>query len=99
MVVAVLADIVEIIVLATSADALSKKLAGAPEHNAELYVVHLLCVDGTRDLGQRLSLANCAEEDGLELVHARVREEQGGVIVRDDRGRWHCGAERSAKSR
>jgi hypothetical protein len=30
MVVAVLADIVEVVVLATSADALSKKSAGAP---------------------------------------------------------------------
>ena len=99
MVVAVLADIVEVVVLATSTDALPKKLAGAPKHNAELYVIHLLRVDGTRDLGQRLSLANCPEEDGLELVHARIREEQGGVIVRDDRGRWHCGADRSAKSR
>jgi hypothetical protein len=78
MVVAVLADIVEIIVFATCTDA-------------------LLCVYRTLQLGQRLSLANCPKKDGLELVHARIRKEQGGVIVRDDRGRGYCGAVRSAK--
>ena len=28
-----------------------------------------------------------AEEDVLELVHARVREEQRGIVLRDERGR------------
>src|SRR5699024_117823 len=35
-------------------------------------------------------LANGAEEDGLELVHARVGEEERGVIVGDDGARGHC---------
>jgi hypothetical protein len=78
MVVAVLADIVEVIVFTTCTDA-------------------LLCVYRTLHLGQWLSLSNCPKEDGLELVHARIRKEQGGVIVRDDRGRGHCGAVRLAK--
>ena len=54
---------------------------------------HLLCVNRTLQLGHILRLANGAQEDGLELVHARIREEQCGVIVRDDRRRGDCAEE------
>jgi hypothetical protein len=64
VVVAVLADIVEIVVLATGANT-------------------LLGVDSTLQAGHRIGFANDTEKDGLELVHARIGEEQGGVIVRD----------------
>ena len=91
MVVAVLADIVEIIVFATCTDALPE-LAQAPKLVISDCAIHLLCVYRTLQLGQRLGFANCPKKDGLVLVHARIRKEQGGVIVRDDRGRGHCGA-------
>jgi hypothetical protein len=32
-----------------------------------------------------------AQEDRLELVHARVREEQRRIVERDDGRRWHEG--------
>ena len=66
VVIAILADIVEIVVFATSTNT-------------------LLTVDSGLHAGHRIGLSNGAEEDGLELVHARIGEEQGGVIVRDDR--------------
>jgi hypothetical protein len=66
VVVAILADIVEVVVLATSTDT-------------------FLTVDSGLEAGHRIGLANGAEEDGLELVHASIGEEQGGVIMRDDR--------------
>jgi hypothetical protein len=49
-----------------------------------------LAVDGGLEAGHGIRLANGAEEDGLELVHARIGEEQGGVIVRDDGGGGDC---------
>lgn len=97
MVIAVLADIVEVLFGQVSKlrCGLGRAVAGG---SVCAYIVFatstdaLLCVYCTLQLGHRLSLANCSEENGLELVHARVREEQGGVIVRDDRRRGHCGA-------
>lgn len=41
-------------------------------------------------MGHVIALVDGSEEDGLELVHARIGEEQGGVIVRDDGGRRDC---------
>lgn len=70
MMVAVLADIVEIVVLATGADA-------------------FLAVDSTLQLIKRVRLGDGAEEDGLELVHASIGEEEGRVIMRDDGGGGH----------
>jgi hypothetical protein len=88
MVVAVLANIVEIIVFATCTNALSQRSQHQtiPRRVVEKPAAHLLCIDRTLQLAHRLSLANCPKEDGLELVHARIREEEGGVIVRDNRG-------------
>lgn len=65
VVVAILANIVEIIMFATSADA-------------------LLTVHSTLQLRHWVRLADSAQEDGLELVHARVGEQQSRVIVGDD---------------
>jgi hypothetical protein len=70
VVVAVLADIVEIVVLATGAD-------------------DLLGVDSALQVEHGIGLVDGAQEDGLELVHARIGEEQGRVIVRDDGTRGH----------
>ena len=96
MVVAVLADIVKVIVFATCADALSQ--SAEPPNQEVQRPIYLLRVYRALQLGQRFGLANRPEKDRLELVHARVREQESGVIVRDDRGRRHCGAVRSVKS-
>lgn len=117
VVVAVLADIVEIlfrvllamvlvsqgleegarthIVFATGANALSQSVSKGSSTTISLQTTryHLLCVNRTLQLGHILRLANGAQEDGLELVHARIREEQCGVIVRDDRRRGDCAQE------
>lgn len=56
---------------------------------------YLLGIDSTLQIGH-LGVASRAQEDGLELVHAGIGEEQRRVIVRDDRrrGDWsgvsHC---------
>ena len=71
MVVAVLADIVEVVVLAAGANA-------------------LLGIGSALPGGHCIGLVDGAQEDGLELVHASIGEQERGVIVRDDRGGGHC---------
>ena len=69
VVVGVLADVVEVVVLAARADA-------------------LLGVGGALELRERALRVGGAQEAGLELVHSRVGEEEGWVIVGDHgRGR------------
>lgn len=51
---------------------------------------NLLSVDGTLEAREGVRLGNGAEEDGLELIHAGIGEEQSRVIVRDDRRRRDC---------
>lgn len=68
--VGVLADVVEVVVLAAGADT-------------------LLGVGSALEGGHAVGLVDGAEEDGLELVHAGIGEEEGGVIVRDDGGGRH----------
>ena len=47
----------------------------------------LLGVDSSLPLGHVTVRVNCAHEDGLELVHPGIGEQEGGVIQRDGRGR------------
>lgn len=81
------------IVLATGADtlytlsALCKFFAHV---SLDIDSAYLLSVNGTLQLGQVIGAGDGSEEDGLELVHAGIGEQQGGVIVRDDRRRWNC---------
>lgn len=51
---------------------------------------HLLGVDSTLEVGHFVALVDGAQENGLELVHTSVGEEQGGIIVGHDRRRGHC---------
>jgi hypothetical protein len=39
----------------------------------------LLTVDSGLEAGHRIRLANGAEEDGLELVHAGIGEQKSGI--------------------
>ena len=45
----------------------------------------LLSIGRTLQLGHIIRTSNGSQEYGHELVHARIGEEQGGVIVRDNR--------------
>lgn len=49
----------------------------------------LLAVRSALQIGLFASRVNLAQEDGLELVHTRVGELQGGVIVGNDGGGRH----------
>lgn len=62
--VAHLPNIIEVIVLATSTNA-------------------LLRIGGAGELPEGCCRIGCAEEDCLVLIHARICEEQGGVV------HWH----------
>lgn len=78
------------IMFAAGADALRERwlLAWAPNREREAETC-LLSIDGALETGHRVRLPDCAQEDGLELVHARIGKEQGGVVVRHDRARGH----------
>lgn len=41
----------------------------------------LLCVGGTGELAKGCCRISCAKEDRLVLIHARIREEQRGIVV------------------
>jgi hypothetical protein len=43
-----------------------------------------LTVHGTLQLCHGIGLPDRAQEDGLELVHASIGEQEGGIVVGDD---------------
>jgi len=51
---------------------------------------YLLGIGSTLQVRHIIRLSNGSEEYGLELVHAGIGEEKGGVIVRDDGGGGDC---------
>lgn len=61
-----------------------------PKKSFESYVPYLLRVHRSLQLRHVIGLANRAQEDGLELVHPSIREEEGWIIVGYHRGRGHC---------
>lgn len=62
----------------------------ACSNSIEWSVKHLLGVCSSGQLGKRAVRADGPKEDGLELVHARICKEQGGIISRHHRaGRNH----------
>jgi len=87
------------IVFATCADALRQEVSILEPPLPEQTPNHLLSINCALELRKFLGLANCSQEDGLELVHARVGEQQGGVIVRHDRRRGDCIDEKRIVSR
>mmetsp|Transcript_100547 Transcript_100547/g.259697 ORF Transcript_100547/g.259697 Transcript_100547/m.259697 type:complete len:349 (-) Transcript_100547:51-1097(-) len=66
----ILANVLKVVVLATSTNA-------------------LLRVRRSLQLRERMARVNLSNEDGLELVHACIDEEERWVIVRHHWGRWH----------
>ena len=50
---------------------------------------HLLGVCSSGQFGKRAVRADGPQEDGLELVHARICKEQGGIISRHHRAGWN----------
>jgi hypothetical protein len=53
-------------------------------------VVYLLRIHRSLQLCHIICLAYCPQENGLELVHTSISEQQGWIIVGDHGGRRHC---------
>ena len=52
-------------------------------------VTHLLCVSGTFQPCEVAVGIDSPQKNGLELVHAGVGKQQGGVVVGNHTAGWH----------